>query len=208
MSGRGQLSALERLGDDYDDLVMWAAGELKSRTQLQVDILAELNRRLRSRAEEIGDDLTRLAPARAGEDWPISKSAFNRYSSRLAVTARRLEATREISRVLTERLQPGDTDATTVALAELLKTAVFEGLGEGEAVGFMDLKFAGDALKSAVAAQKTSADLRDKLETAKRRAEVEAAARAEKALDTAVKTRGLTAETAEKIKAEILGIRA
>lgn len=157
-TGRGRLSSIELLGEDYEDIVAWAAGELRDRKQLQIDILGEFNARLQARAEEIGDDAFE----------PVSKSAFSRYSVRLSSIARRLEHTREISRVLTDRLQPGDADRVTVALAEAIKTAVFEAIGEaGEGgVGFEDLKFAGDALKKAVDAQRASADMRQKLEKA------------------------------------------
>lgn len=196
MSGRGRLSSIELLGEDYDDIVAWAAGELRERRQLQIDILDELNRRLQARAEEIGD----------GDFEPVSKSAFSRYSIRLAKIARRLEHTREISRVLTDRLRPGDTDTVTVALAEAIKTAVFETIGEaGEAgLGLEDLKFAGQALASAVQAQRSSADLRRKLE-ASIKAKVEtaidgAAAEAETAGDVS------RAEVLRRIREDVYGI--
>lgn len=190
--GRGRLSTIELLPEEYDDIVLWAAGELRDRKRLQTDILDEFNAKLAERAAEIGAE---TAP-------DISKSAFSRYSVHRARVARRLETTREISKVLTERLQPGDTDTTTVAVAEVIKTAVFEGLGEaGEAgIDMMGLNFAASALKSAVGAQKTSAELREK-------AERKIAERAAAAVDQVAKARGLTAETAEAIKRQILGIR-
>jgi hypothetical protein len=206
MIGRGRLSSIELLGEDYEDIITWAAGELRERTQLQIDILEELNRRLAARAEEIGDDFT-----------PISKGAFSRYSVRLAKIARRLEHTREISRVLTDRLEPGDTDNVTIALAEAIKSAVFEAIGEAGESGtpLMDLKFAGDALKSAVAAQKVSSDRRAKLEAEiKARAEEEAkkaaAALAQQvadAVDEAATEAGISADRAAEIRFKILGIR-
>jgi hypothetical protein len=196
MTGRGRLSSIELLGEDYDDIVAWAAGELRERRQLQTDILGEFNARLEARAFEVGDTFE-----------PISKSAFGRYSLRLSGMARRLEHTREISKVLTERLQPGDTDRVTIALAEAIKSAVFEAIGEsGEAgLGMMDLKFAGDALKSAVAAQKTSAELRGKIEA-------QLAAKVEKAVNTVAgeaEAAGRTIDKAEvlrKIREDVYGI--
>lgn len=193
MAGRGRLSSIEMLGEDYEDIVFWAGAELRKREHLQVDILEEFNKRLAARADEIGETFE-----------PISKSAFGRYSLRLAGIARRLEHTREISKVLTDRLAPGETDQVTIALGELIKSAVFEAVGEaGDAgVPLMDLKFAGDALKSVVASQKASSELRAKQEAA-------IAARLEKAAETAssvAKAKGMSAETAEAIKASILGI--
>ncbi len=193
MTGRGRLSSIEMLGEDYEDIVFWAGHELRKREHLQIDILEEFNKRLAARADEIGETIE-----------PISKSAFGRYSVRLAGIARRLEHTREISKVLTDRLQPGETDQVTIALGELIKSAVFEAVGEAGDAGntMMDLKFAGDALKSVVASQKASSELRQKQEAA-------IAARLEKAAETAssvAKAKGMSAETAEAIKASILGI--
>jgi len=189
---RGQLSSIELLGEDYEDIVAWAAAELRERKRLATVILAEFNDRLEVRAREIGEPFK-----------PISKSAFSRYSVRLSKLARRLEGVREISRVLTDRLQPGDTDHTTIALAEMIKTAVFEGIGEAGESGLdmMGLNFAASALKSAVGAQKTSAELRE-------RAERKAAERAAAAVDQVARAAGMTADTVDAIKAKILGIRA
>lgn len=201
-TGRGRLSSIELLGEDYDDIVMWAAGELRERTQLQIDILGEFNRRLAARAEEIGDAFE-----------PISKSSFNRYAMHLSRIARRLEHTREIAKVLTDRLQPGDTDSVTIAVAEAIKTTVFEAIGEAGDAGLsmMDLKFAGDALKSAVSAQKHSSDRRAKLEAdAQRQAEAMAAQIAKRAADAVEKAAaeaGLSAAAVAQLRREFLGIR-
>lgn len=202
-AGRGRLSSIELLGEDYDDIVMWAAGELRERKQLQLDILGEFNKRLQARSEEIGDEAFE----------PISKSAFNRYAMRLAGIARRLEHTREISRVLTDRLQPGDTDTVTIALAEAIKTAVFEAIGEAGDGGtsMMDLKFAGDALKSAVAAQKHSSERRAKLEAeAQRQADALAAQLAKRAADAVEKAAaeaGLSKAAIAQLRRDFLGVR-
>jgi len=156
--GRGRLSSIETLGEDYDDIVLWAATELRDRKKLQKDILGELNDQLAARAAEIGEE----------EAPQISSSAFGRYSIRLAQMTRRLHEVREISKVLTEKLQPGDTDTVTVALAEAIKTTAFEVLRDaGEAgLGMEDLRFAADALNKAVSAQRGSADMRAKMEKA------------------------------------------
>jgi hypothetical protein len=188
--GRGRLSIIEQLPEDFDDIVLWAATELRERKQLQIDILAEFNRRLKVRGEEIGVDVPEISP-----------SAFNRYSVRLAGLTRRIEETREITRVITDRLEPGQTDDLTVAVAETVKTLVFELLDNAGAGGLtpkMAMELA-TALKSAVAAQSMSADRRRKIED-------EMAAKTEKALAQVVKTKGLSAATADEIKRQILGI--
>lgn len=205
--GRGRLSSIELLPPDAEPIVAWAMGELRARRHTQVDILDEFNKRLRGLAAELGTDIA-----------PISLSAFNRYAVRLATLARRLEETREISAALTDRLQPGDADNLTVMVAETIKTLIFEilesdgdsaagvaGAAEGaEAPARIDTKGAMElarALQAAVSAQSISSERR-------RRVEKDFADRAAKAIDRAAKAKGLTAETVETIKAEILGVRA
>lgn len=186
--GRGRLSIIEQLPEDFDDIVLWAATELRERKQLQIDILAEFNKRLQARGDETGFEVPE-----------ISSSAFSRYSVRLAGLTRRIEETREITRVITDRLEPGQTDDLTIAVAETVKTLVFELLDNAGAGGLtpkaaMELA---TALKSAVAAQSMSADRR-------RRLEDELATKTTKVLDEMVKTKGLTDATAEQIKHKIL----
>ncbi len=157
MVGRGRLSSIELLGEEYDDIMTWVAGELRERRQLQIDLLPEFNKRLIARAEEIGDDLSRIKPpgvTQTGPDWPISKSAFSRHAVALAEDLRRVDEIREVSAVLCDRLQPGDTDDVTIYLAQLIKSAVAERIredGRGK-TPLMELNFAATALKSAEAA--------------------------------------------------------
>lgn len=201
MTGRGRLSSIELLGEDYDDIIAWAAGELRERTQLQQDILDELNKRLKVRAEEIGDD----------DFQPISRSAFSRYSVRLAGIARRMTETREISRVLTERLAPGDADTNTIAIAEFLKTVIFEALGNGGVVSPLDLKLAADALKAVTAAQKVSSDRRAKLDREADELAAKAAAKAKsealEAAETVAREAGLSADRIAQLRRDFLGVR-
>lgn len=183
MAGRGRLSIIEQLPEDFDDIVLWASTELRERKQLQIDILAEFNKRLKARSDEIGIDV----PA-------ISSSAFNRYSIRLARLSRRMEEAREITRVLTDRLEPGQTDDLTIAAAEMVKTLVLE-LLEAGGDGGINTKGAQElaaAIKNAAAAQAMSADRRRKLEE-------EMAAKTKKALNEVAKIKGVTKETMDEI---------
>src|SRR3990167_9509359 len=131
--GRGRLSSIELLPPDAELIVAWAMGELRDRKRHQVEILAEFNERLQALAKETG----LVVP-------PISRTAFNRYTLRLASTARRLEETHEIASAITERLQPGESDDLTVMVAETLKTLIFEILegaaGEGDSRVVIDTK--------------------------------------------------------------------
>jgi hypothetical protein len=190
MSGRGRLSIIEQLPEDFDDIVLWAAGELRERKQLQIDILAEFNRRLKARAEETGIEVPE-----------VTSSSFSRYSMKLAALTRQLEETRAITRVITERLEPGETDDLTIATTEILKNLVFEitsGTYQGKLTPKATMELA-NAMRAATAAQSMSADRR-------RRLEDELAVKTEKALSQVVKTKGLSAATAEEIKRQILGI--
>lgn len=201
--GRGRLSRIDLLGPDYDDIVMWAAGQLRQRDTQQNEICAEFNARLKVRAEEIGD---------AGFT-PISPSSFNRYSVALAETSRRMERTRDIARVLVDKLEPADSDNTTIVIAELIKSAIEEQLKEnGEAgTSLKDLKFAGDALRSANAAKKQSSERRAKLEEeARRQAEAMANQMARRTMDAVEKAAveaGLSAAAVAQLRRDLLGIR-
>ena len=188
--GRGQLSSIELLPPEAELIVAWAMQELRARKHTQLDILDEFNKRLRSLAVEIDRPIE-----------PISRSAFNRAAIRLATTARRLEETRAIAAVLTERLEPGETDDLTVMVAETIKTLVFEIL-EGAEDGAIDPKGAMElarALQAATSAQSISSSRR-------RQVQADFDRKASKAIDDAGKAKGLSAETVEAIKAKVLGV--
>lgn len=183
--GRGRLSSIDLLPEEADGVVAWAWAELNERKRTQVEIHAEFNEKL----AELGIE-------------PISLAAFNRYTLRLAATARRLEETRQIAAAVTERLGPGEADELTIMVAEAIKTLVFELLergGEGgiDPKGAMELA---RALQSAVSAQSVSS---------RRRREVqdEFNKKTAKAVDEVARAKGLTADTVEAIKAKILGIQ-
>jgi hypothetical protein len=183
--GRGRLSSIDLLPDDAEPVVAWAKSELRERKRLQIDIHAEFNERLR--ALDAGIE-------------PISLSAFNRCSIRLATTARRLQETREITAALAELQGPREADDLTLIAGECIKTLIFElteaGPGDMNPRGAMELA---RALHSAVSAQSVSTERR-------RRLQAEFATAATAAVDTVARSRGLTAETVEAIKGKILGI--
>lgn len=182
--GRGRLSSIDLLPEEAEGAVAWAMGELRERARTQIEIHAEFNERLGALGIE-----------------PISLSAFNRHSLRLAATARRLEETRSIAAAVTERLGPGQADELTVMVAEAIKTLVFELLEQG-GEGGISTKGAMEiarALHHAVQAQAVSTERR-------RKVEAEFASRAEQAVDQVARAKGLTADTVAAIKSEILGV--
>lgn len=194
-AGRGRLSAIDTLPAWADEAKLWAFTELKDRKRAQLDILEEFNAKLRAAA--LMEGIT---------DPPqISRSAFNRTAVRLAVLGRRLEETREIAAVLAPRLDEAGDNSLTLLVSESIKTLISEMLGNA---GEMDangataemLMMTARALQAAESAKRISSETRRKIEG-------ELKAKAEKAVDAVAKTKGLTAETAEAIKAQILGVR-
>jgi len=182
--GRGRLSSIDLLPEEAGPIVRWALAELRDRNRHQTDIHAEFNERL----AEIGLG-------------PISFSAFNRKSLRIAAHARIREETREIASVINERREPGESDDLTVLVSESIKIVVFELIeaAEGGRIDPRAVMEASRALHYAVQAQKISAGERARLEA-------DWNAKAAKAVDAVGKAKGLSAETVGQIKAQILGV--
>lgn len=189
--GRGWLSSIDLLPDDYDDIVLWASQELDDNTQFQVDIHQEFNRRLRARAEDIGAE----API-------ISASAFGRHALKRAKAARRLETAHAVAKPLMDRLEPGDTDTLTIMLGEMIKTLALE-IIESEGAAGMSPKEAmqlAAAIKSASQAQSVSSTRRQKLES-------QVAEKVTKVVEKAGAQVGLSKEQVAQIRREVLGVK-
>lgn len=143
--GRGRLSTIDQLPPEADADIQWAAGQLLARDRTQADILFELNDRL----EAIGCE-------------PISRSAFNRFSTRQAALTRKLTETREIAASVSQAIGPDKADDVTVMVVQLIKQATLELLEKGN-LGSKAIMELSTGLKSAIAAQKASgADTRDR----------------------------------------------
>jgi hypothetical protein len=144
--GRGHLSSIDMLPDEAESAIVWAIDHLRERKLPIAVILAEFNEKL----ADVG-----IAP--------VSKSAFGRYAVRKAIQFRRLDEIQRMGSELARTMDAKAPDEVTVAVAELLKVAAFEILEEGDmsTKGIMELS---RALQSAVAAQKMSAEYRERLE--------------------------------------------
>lgn len=186
--GRGRLSSIDLLPEEAEEDLVWALEQLRERKLPQVVILVGFNDRLVAKGIE-----------------PVSKSAFNRYAVRKAIQFRRIDETQRIAGELASALGTDGSDHMTVAIAEMLKTAVHERLEEGklDPKGMMEL---GRAISSAVSAQKASAEHRRKLQE-------EALARVDRAIDKAgealAKDGTLAADPAavlQKIREDVYGI--
>lgn len=181
--GRGRLSTIDLLPDEAQPDVEWALEELRERKKHQTDILRAFNARLEARGIK-----------------PVSKSTFSRYAVRKAIQFRQLDEARRISSELVEALGADGADDLTIAVGEMLKLAAMQ-IVEGGKLSPKDIMELARAVQSATSAQKTSAEHR-------RRMEERIADKVDEAVEQVAKVKGITAETAEAIKSQILGVRA
>lgn len=191
--GRGQLSAIERLPPECDDIIEWADEQLRARERTQTEIYEEFFLKMQQLQAERRGELEFTIP---------SFSAFNRHSIKLARLTRRIEQTSDIAEAVGKKFDAGRSDNLTVIAAEAIKTLVFELITAGGEAGFSPkaAKELADALRSAAQAQNVSTARRVKVDK-------EFKADVEKAVDTVAKSKGMSAETADAIKAQILGVR-
>lgn len=192
MKGRGRLSGIELLPEACADAVAWAASELQNRERTQTDIYEEFVGKLETLHREHRGELEFSIP---------SFSAFNRYSIRLATLTQRLNQTREIASTLASKFDAAASDDLTLIASEAIKTLVFELVTNGGEAGFdpKGAKALADALFSASRAQGVSTSRRQKVEA-------EFAAKATEAVKSVAKARGISAESAEQILDQILGV--
>ena len=176
--GRGRLSSIDLLPDEAEQDIVWALEQLRERRLPQTAILEEFNERLADRGIE-----------------PISKSSWGRYAVRKAIQFRKLDEVQRMAGELAGSLGADGPDEVTVAVAEMLKVAVFQKLEDGDKLtekGIMELS---RALQSAVGAQKTSTEHRRRLEE-----EMEARLKkAAAAIAEAGEKGGVAADTLKKI---------
>lgn len=190
--GRGRLNGIELLPEACAHVVEWAAAALQSRARTQTEIYQDFVTKLQEVDREYRGELDIRIP---------SFSAFNRYSVNLAILTRRMQDTRAIAATLAEKWDAEASDNLTLIAAEAVKTLVFEILTtKGEAgvdpKGAMSLA---NALRAAAQAQGVSTARRQKVEE-------EFRANAQAAVASAVKTRGLSEDTAQDILSKILGV--
>lgn len=120
-AGRGRLSSFELLPPEVDIHVAWAAGQLADRDKTQTEIYAEFVTRCEALMAEHRGELEFTIPA---------FSSFNRYSVRQARLSRRLDQTREIVAVLSQKHDAQASDDLTVIAAEMIKATVLHMLGD------------------------------------------------------------------------------
>lgn len=189
--GRGRLSSFDLLPTEADHIVAWAASELSDREKTQTDIYAEFVGKCEALMKEHRGELEFKIPA---------FSSFNRYSIRQARLSRRLDDTRAIVATLAEKHDAKASDDLTIIAGEMIKSVVLHMLGDGaDGVAPKELKALADGLRAAQLAQNMSADRRAKIET-------DLKAKMALAVEKVGKAQGLTAETVESFKKQMLGV--
>lgn len=198
--GRGRLSSIDLLPEEAEEHIVWANAQLRDRAMPQNQILAEFN--------------SRLADLGIGS---ISKGAFSRYSVRLAIETRKLEASRQITDAVLARMDPADRQDSTLAAIELLKFRILSMVMDEDEP---DVKLLGQAalavsrlsstaLREAEGQRKDKAEQREE-DARARAAEAERAAaeRAETAatVETIAREAGLSAEKVAAIRKGVLGL--
>ncbi|QGM46724.1 DUF3486 family protein [Methylocystis heyeri] len=182
--GRGRLSSIDLLPEEARDDIVWAMAQLNERSRTQEEIRCELNEMLEAKG----------LPG-------ISKSAFNRKAVRVASAARRLAESRALFEGLAPQFTPERVDQTNLVIGELIKVLITEMLdSDGKDFspkGAMELS---RAYLATIQGQKLSTERRSKAVEAFKE-------EAGKAVDKVAAKTGLSAETRERLKAELLGIQ-
>lgn len=139
----------------------------------------------------------------------VSKSAIGRYKLELDQVGERLRRSREIANAFVEKLGAVPDGRQGRLTVELLQTAIFDTLvprdnGDAPALDTQQILRLSMAVKDLISAEKISADREMRIRAdARRQAQEEAASAAE----GAAKAKGLSADTAAFIRAQILGIK-
>ncbi|TCT39612.1 DUF3486 family protein [Martelella mediterranea] len=189
--GRGRLSKIDLLPEECDDVVAWAAQEMADRDRPLTEIYPEFRDKLIAVQGEYG----------VAFDIP-SFSAFHRHSVKLAQMTRRLEQTREMAAIISERMDAEASDDLTLIAAEAIKTLIFELLqSSGESgLSTKGAQELANALRAATAAQSVSTTRRQKVEAAFE-------AKTEEVIEKVSQEAGLSSETIAQLRRDFLGVR-
>lgn len=170
------------------------------------DRLEDWLREFRDGRMELNDVMTRLDAqfADQGVDLP-SRSAVHRHSQKVQALAERVQRSRDIANQLVAQVGPDLSDGKGLqVLIQGFQSLAFDMMANLEPDQTLDpenLMFLSRAIQAVTSARKTDADLHLKL---KSEAAKEAAAAVERVASR--EGAGLTRDTVDKIKREILGI--
>jgi hypothetical protein len=167
------------------------------------EIRAELNRRLFARAFS---DYEALAAWLAEQGFQIGKSAVHRYGQKLESKLAAIRASTEAARSIAEAA-PDDADLRSAAVMSLVQTEIFEVLVNLQEASDEDVdqvtrvKLLSHAAKNIATLSRASVNQKQWATEVRARAQ----AVADRAVEVARKG-GLSAQAADTIKREILGI--
>lgn len=176
---------MDLVPEEAQEDIVWAVGELNKRERTANEILFELNDRLAVKDID-----------------PISKSAFNRKSVKLAAMSNRLNEARHIFTGLAPQFTADKVDQHTLVLGEFIKLLIFELVqNEGTEIGPKGAMELARAHLAVIQGQKLSSERRMKLEA-------DFKAGAAEAIEKVVKARGISAEVATDMRRELFGVPA
>jgi hypothetical protein len=170
-------------------------------SRLPSDVKASVDKLIR---EDVTIDEIVAHLEKLGED--VSRSAVGRYRKNAEATMRNHREAQEVAGVWVEQLGENPKGDVGRLCAEMLKTVAYQTLsnmGEREetdvAVASKNIAYLSKSMKDLASADKLSLDREERIRDA-------ALAAAAKKVDSVVKNRGLTAEDAAAIRAQILGV--
>lgn len=180
---RGRLSSMDMVPEEAQDDIVWAVGQLNLRDKTAEEIRFELNDRLHAKGVD-----------------PISKSAFNRKSVKLAAMSTRLNEARHIFTGLAPQFTAERVDEHTLVLGEFIKLLIFELVqNDGTAIGSKGAMELARAHLAVIQGQKISSERRIKLEA-------DFKAGAAEAIEKVSKARGVSAEVTAELRRELFGV--
>ena len=196
-AGRGKLSTIEMLPEAADEAIAWANQALRDRAMPQTEILRQFNAMLADHGIK-----------------GVSKGAFSRYSIRVAIEARKLEASRQMTDAILSRLAPGERSDSTIAATELLKFRILEMVTNEEEPDPKLLNIASLALSrmSMTALREThgqrldKADQREESKLAQAEREKREAAETADTVEKIASEAGLSADRVAAIRKGVLGL--
>jgi len=190
--GRGRLNAFDTMPSEAEGLITWASMELSDRSKTQTDIYSEFVGKCEELMKEHRGELEFAIP---------SFSSFNRYSIRMAKLTRQMDQTREIVAAISKKFDAKESDDLTVMTAETIKSLVLHMLAEdGDKMVTKDVANLASAMRQVSQAQNISTDRRIKHDK-------EYKDQVADVVDAVAKAKGMTLETAELVKAQILGVK-
>lgn len=170
-------------------------GRKSSISQLDEAIRLEVDRAIREGRATIAD-IVALIRTMGGD---ASASAVGRYKQRAEEQLKKYREAQEIAKVWIGKLQTDPEGDVGRLLAEMLRTTAFQTIGDLDEADPQSLMFLAKALKDLASTDKLTAD---RILLVRREAAKEAAEK----VSAVGKAKGLTKDTVDELRREILGL--